>query len=80
MIKGIYNLCTYMSLTHYGWHDHCEVRPDVAPELGRSRVDQFVDEVLGVCERGLILGQHAGVDVHNDNLVFSQQFLEVERK
>ena len=74
------NTSIYVSLTHDGWHDHSEVGPDVAPKLGRGRVDQFVDEVLGVCERGLVLGQHASVDVHNDNLVFPQQFLEVERK
>ena len=50
--------------------------PDVAAELGRGRVDQLVDEVLGVGERGLVLGQHASVDVHNHNFVFPQQFLK----
>ena len=66
--------------THNSGHDHGEVGPDVAAELGRGRVDQLVDEVLGVCERWLVLRQHTSVDVHDHNLVFPQQFLKVERK
>ena len=69
---GDKNVC----VTHNGGHDHGEVSPDVAAELGGGRVYQFVDVVLGVSKRGLILGEHTRVDVHNHDLVLTQQFLE----
>ena len=50
--------------------------PDVAAELGGGRVNQLVDVVLGVGQRGLILGEHTRVDVHDHDLVLTQQFLE----
>ena len=61
----------YIWVTHNGGHDDCEVRPDVAAELSGGRVNQLMDVVLGVGQRGLVLGQHARVDVHDHDLVLT---------